>query len=540
MTQGSLPLGLLRLAWPSCLQAILANLYAVADFYFVGHQSDTRLASAGTTAIAASVGLQICLFGLHNVVPAGCAAYSAQQKGAKDRRALALTFQAAFWSCLALSSSVAMLGLASIGKIASITNSTAEVTAEVTKFVGIILLASPAFGLLLLVDGFFKSNGNTLFPLRLEICSLCINLLLNYAFVWRLSYGIAGSAVASALSRLLPALVGLHCILRGDLGFEVRLFSRGGSGTTEEGEVEEEVGGDNSDKQTLLQRALAMMRLGAFQSASDWLYGGVFTVLIRLAGTLGPAQQAGLGCGMRGLEWISFCVSEGFLVASLTSVGNLIGAGMQRRANLAALIAACMSSVCGCLTGLPFIFLSKQIASILSNDPDIVHYCGIYIHLMGMVSFTTGFEIAAYGSFLGAGKARGVFLTNGSMNILRIPLCCLCLYGRRHFFGGMAFAIGLGSPESLPLLGTFNCICFTIMGTAATKALLFAIWLNTRFFSQTYFKDSSLLTKKASFEIQLGPTKTASSSEYSSVPLGSDSEHGGGQMLVTSDAAADV
>ena len=148
---------------------------------------------------------------------------------------------------------------------------------------------------------------------------------------------------------------------------------------------------------------------------------------------------------------------------------------------------------------------------------------------MGIVSFTTGFEIAAYGSFIGAGKARGVFLTNGSMNVLRIPLCCVCLYGRDHFVQGLAFALGLGSSKNLPQLGNFNCICWVIMGTAATKAALFAVWLNTRWFSQTYFKDSSLLTKKACIEIQLSASPKPSSAlpEYASVPLGSDSEHGG-------------
>lgn len=512
VTQGHLAINILRLAWPSMMQAILSNAYSVADFFFVGHIKDPELAASGTSAIAASVGLTICLFGVHNIVPAGCAAYSAQFKGANDRTSLGLTFVAAFWSCLVLSSITAIFGLVLIGEIVSITNSTMQVQAEMQKFLGIILLASPAFGLLLLVDGFFKSNGNTVFPLQLEVCSLCINVLLNYFFVWRLGWGISGSACASALSRFLPALFGMYRILNGHLNaIEVKLLVY---------------------DPTLLSRALAMMRLGIFQSASDWLYGIVFTIMIRLAGVLGTAQQAGLGAGMRGLEWLSFCTSEGFMVASLTSVGNLIGAGLQRRANLAALLSGAMSALGGTLTGLPFIFWSHQIAALLSNDAEIVHFCARYIRLMGMVSFATGFEFSSFGAFIGAGKARDVFLTNGSCNIARVPLCVLCIFGRANFFRGLAFCFGLGSTHGLRLYGNFDCICWVIMFTAVIKAFLFFTWLNLRWFSERYFLDSTLLAVKAivadAAEIQM---RTLSQPEkhdqaYTSLPLSSDSEHG--------------
>jgi len=536
VTKGNLSLALVQLAWPSVLQAVLSNCYTVSDFFFVGHLSDPVAAAAGTEGIAASVGLSICLFGLHNVVPSGCTAFSSQFKGADDKAALGKTFKTGFWACLVLSSLVALVGHTFIHAIALIPHSTPLVTENIEKFLGTLILASPCFGLLLLVDGFFKSNGNTLFPFFLEVGSLVINILLNWLFVFRFNWGIRGSAAASAMSRLLPAMLGLARISNGHLnGIEVNLFSLDGPGWTEINE--------------LCDRGVAMCRLGAWQSVSDWTYGFVFTVLIRLSGALGAAEQAGLGAGMRGLEWISFCVSEGFLVANLTAVGNLIGANLQRRANLAAMQGAIMSGFCGFVMGLPFIFYSEPIARLLSNDPEIVRFCAQYTKLQGFVSFGVGFEIAAYGAFIGAGKAREVFLTNGSMNLLRVPIASLCMFGSSGFWRGLTWALGINGKSPPVPTGDFLCICWVIAGTAVCKAALFAIWLNLRWFRGTYFHDSSLLQNCSTAGAAAETSGSDSGSEdlaladkvggaAAYIELSQVSEHGGG-AFATSAAAAD-
>ena len=78
----------------------------------------------------------------------------------------------------------------------------------------------------------------------------------------------------------------------------------------------------------MISRVISMGYLGLYASFGDFIYGYVFTCMIRYSGLLGYAQQAGLGAAMRGIEWISFCVAEGFLISSITIVGQNIGAGI--------------------------------------------------------------------------------------------------------------------------------------------------------------------------------------------------------------------
>jgi Na+-driven multidrug efflux pump len=51
---------LINIAWPAVLQSILANCYAFNDYVFIGHIPDPAVSAAGTAALSASVGLQVC------------------------------------------------------------------------------------------------------------------------------------------------------------------------------------------------------------------------------------------------------------------------------------------------------------------------------------------------------------------------------------------------------------------------------------------------------------------------------------------------
>jgi putative MATE family efflux protein len=340
VTRGHLLTSLIQLAWPSVLQAVLSNCYAFNDFMFVGRISDKAESSAATAALAATVGLQVIMFAFHNCVPSGANTFTAQNRGAKDFQRLAVIFKSAFLACFFVSSLMAIVGYTQIRHIAGLVNAETQVEAAISDFFGLSFLGAPAFGFLLLIDGFFKSNGDTRTPLGLEIASLIINTVLNYVLILHFNWGIKGAAIATIISKFIPAVIGLYKILRGDLGFSIPLLT------------------SYEDMKIMLRCATDMIKIGVFESIAYLIYGFVFTLLIRLSGQLGYAQQAGLGAGMRGLgiayqifglhqllflfltfnhlssEWIAFCLSEGFLVAACSSVGQCIGAKMYHRAML--------------------------------------------------------------------------------------------------------------------------------------------------------------------------------------------------------------
>ena len=329
---------------------------------------------------------------------------------------------------------VSIVGQLLCKSIASLSNSNDDVSAALEEFLSIILLASPAFGLMLLVDGVFKSCGNTRTPLILEIMSLLLNTLLNYVFVILFDHGIKGTAIATAISRFIPALIGLYGILHQWIpNIKINLkdlltFQKVSSAENNEIELVtvDQDGDDKNEKELILDlsniassgsgsgsynqvsyisviivRAYDMAKLGTFESLGDFLYGFVFTCMIRYSGLLGSAQQAGLGAGMRGVEWIAFCVSEGFLISAITLVGQNIGAELFERAMHAALLCSFLSAFVTGLLGVPFILYSVELSSMLSTDQNIIKYSSQYVFVNGFVMSMVGFEMASYGAMIG-------------------------------------------------------------------------------------------------------------------------------------------
>ncbi len=498
-TKGDLFGKIVGLAWPSVIQSILSNCYAMNDFLFVSRLENKELASICTSAISATVGMQIIAFAFHNIIPAGSNAYSAQYKGAGSSSGLLSTFRAGVYSSLLCSSTLAIFGYLYVDNIVGMINSTPDVTEQATNYFSILLAASPAFGLLLMVDGFYKSNGDVKTPLMLEVCSLALNTFGNYLFVWKLNWGIKGAAYASALSRLLPAVWGCNMLLKGRLGIQLSL-SLSGHGVIKE----------------VQEVALQLGKLGIFESMSEFVYGYVFTILIRQTGDLGPAQQAGLGAGMRGLEWISFTISEGFLVAGMTCVGQNIGANLQERAMKAAWMVTVLSAVLTGLVGLPFIFESELLSRILSENKEIIANCAIYLHMCGKIMVFVGFEMACYGVFIGAGKAKLVFLVNATSNFLRIPLASYAIHGgfNKDMYIGFLWAIGIVSDHKndikdtnhgfvthggniLHIPGNFDGVCWVIAVTCIIKSSVFLMMLAWRQYSKIYFRDSNLISSSS-------------------------------------------
>jgi len=528
ITEGILLPKVWQLAYPAVFQAILSNCYSFNDFLFVGHIKDKSESAAATAALSATVGLQIVVFALHNIIPSGSNSYCSQFKGAKDNRNLALIFRAAFYSCLLLSSIISLIAWLSIDYIAALCNSTEDVQNAIKTFLGIILISSPAFGLLLLVDGFFKSIGDTRTPLRLEIASLIINVILNYIFVIKLDYGIGGSAISTAISRLIPALYGLSLILLNktacknvslslqlNITNDLNKYETLPIDNTNDSQVDDiELVTKNRRESTELlllsdnslysnfvditNRSIKMAKIGVFESIASAIYGLVFTSLIRLAGELGEKQQAGLGSGLRGIEWIAFCLSEGFLEAACTSVGQCIGAKLYKRAFDAAMLCCFLSSLCAGIVGIPFIIFSDEISSILTKDKLIIKYCAQYVFINGFVMSLVGFEMASYGCLLGAGMARTICIVNGSMNVLRIPITVFCLYYNRSFqdmFTVILWVFGLHSTLNFTPTGSFYCIAGAIAGTASAKAFIWMLFFAYKAYTKTYFSGFNLISE---------------------------------------------
>ncbi|MFB6372967.1 MAG: MATE family efflux transporter, partial [Bradymonadaceae bacterium] len=303
----------IQIAWPAVIQAILVNFYAFNDFLFIGLLGDEY----ATAALSACFAMVVINYTLLRVISTGAQTLISQLFGRGERSKLADVLRQAISGELVWSVLVGLGGLAALPFIVAISNAAPPVDLRIEAYLSIFYWTAPTFGLVMVVIGAFRACGNTRIPLALEVVSLCLNALLNFLLVLGPgpfpSLGITGAAIATAVSRGLPGIVGLVLIFRGHLDVDL-------------------TDGDGlSAWRPRWSRVRPMFRIGAFQSVSGFIYGSVYFVLNRMAGELGPAAQGGLGAGLRGIEWLGYAVADGFKTATMAVVGQNIGAEQPDR-----------------------------------------------------------------------------------------------------------------------------------------------------------------------------------------------------------------
>ena len=453
-TQGPLLKTSLRLAWPAVAQALLLNAYAFNDFYFVARQSDRD----ATAALSACFALVIVINMALSVFPVGAMTMMAQRFGARDRVKLASLGRQALVVSTLWSLGLSAWALAFMPAIAASMNAAPAVTAHIITYMSAIGAGLVLFGWMRVATSTFYACGDTRTPLKLELASLALNTALN---AWLVpTHGVLGAALATVASRALPGIVGLALIKRGALGFALHSQAL-------------------QDWRPRRQDLGQMWRIGAYESLSGALYGIIFLMLNRMAGQLGPAAQGGLGAGLRGIEWLGFAFGDGFLVASVASVAQNLGAKQPRRALRAAWLNGALSAACCQLVGVAFLLAPERLCSLVTQDPQTLAYAAQYVRTVGWVMGAVGLEMSMYGAILGVGATHITLLISGGLNVARVPLAAALLFGPAALLQGSLWAaFGLGQPP--PVRGGFEALSWTIAVTAACKALLYALYISWR------------------------------------------------------------
>lgn len=458
-TEGPLLRKSFALAWPAVVQAILVNIYAFNDFVFVAQAAD----SAATAALSSCFAILIIHFTAVKILPTGGTTLIAQATGARRHNEVAQIFRSCLVSSMVWATGAGLLAFALLDPIVAVNNAPADVSLRIADYLRVLFLSAPAFSLMLVVDGVFRARGNTRVPLTLEVLSLLLNTFLNWVLVlgnlgFR-AHGIEGAAIATALSRALPGAMGLILMMRGALNFDPRAaFDRWKPG---------------------LRLTRQMARIGLFESLSSALYGVVYLIINRMAGEISSEAQGGLGAGLRGIEWLGFAFGDGFLVATITIVGQNIGAGQRERAWRGAWIAAVSSCVLCQSVGFGFVFFPEELCRLVTHDPATLAFAAEYVWVIGWMMWAVGFEMSFYGAFIGCGRTEITLFVSGLLNILRVPVIAALLFGWGNTLTATLWAV-FGVGHAPPLIGEFSAIAWTIGGTAILKAVIYIVWMANR------------------------------------------------------------
>lgn len=197
-----LPL-LLRFSVPFFVCFLVTQTYVIADRIVIGR-------CCGPDALAALAclgGLQFLLFGFLNGHTTGLTVITAQRVGAKDpegvRRSIATALVAGTAGALAVTAFAVPL-LPSMMRLLRVPE---NIFGDAWLYMVILLWSAVPAALNSLIANILRALGDSVTPMIILVLSALLNIVLNIFFVMALDMGVAGVAVATAVSNVASAAV---------------------------------------------------------------------------------------------------------------------------------------------------------------------------------------------------------------------------------------------------------------------------------------------------------------------------------------------
>ena len=267
---------------------------------------------------------------------------------------------------------------------------------EGTLYLRQVFWFAPIFCLNECMSGILRAYGDTRTPLRLYAIGFAVNFTLDPLLIlgfgsWK-GFGLRGAAYASGFSFLCVSVLFVIVLQRrlGNFRPAWRWL----------GEV---------------------LRIGLPTALTAAFFCLIYMLMAPLVGSYGPSALAALGLGHR-IESFSYLVSHGLGVASITLVGQHMGAGDRRKAYQAGEQAVYLVSVLMAVSSLALFVFARPMVLIFSSDPEVLDKAVTYLRWMSLCQWSTGVSVVLEGVMSGAGRPLLAGLAASGCAAIRLPM----------------------------------------------------------------------------------------------------------------------
>lgn len=196
MTTDTLNRDILRLAVPALGALIAEPLFLIVDSALVGHLGVEPLAGLGIASAVLQTIVGLMVFLAYSTTPA-----VARRFGAGDpTRAVSVGIDG-MWLALGIGALLALVGYVATPLLVGLFGASPEVAEQAEIYLGISMWGLPAMLVVFAATGLLRGMQDTVTPLWIAGLGFAANALLNWAFIYGLGWGIAGSAVGTVVAQ---------------------------------------------------------------------------------------------------------------------------------------------------------------------------------------------------------------------------------------------------------------------------------------------------------------------------------------------------
>lgn len=390
--------------------AIENTLQMVAGLVMMGMIG--RIDAISVSALGISMRITQLVWALFKGITIGASVYVAQYYGAKEYGKMKHVIQQTILSSLIVVIILQIVIYVYAPTFLTIFDPNPQLLEKAVVYMRTVSFGLPFLAIMLVVGGVLQGMGNGKTPMIITMTMNIVNIIIGYALIFgRFGFapmGVKGAAIATALSQLTAATLGLYVLLNKD------------------GVLHSYLNKSFFNIDFIKIRDIYKIGLPSSMESMFWQLAAI--ILTRAILTYGETAFAAHQLGMQA-ESISYMPAAGFSIAATSFIGQALGAKDKELAKiyLKQILKKALSLTV--ISVIILVFFPKTMMSLLTNDVEVIKLGSIYLILMGIVQFPQNASSVLIGAMRGAGYTNIPMIVAGAgLWGIRVPLTLAVVY----------------------------------------------------------------------------------------------------------------
>lgn len=393
-----MPVGklILSLSVPTIVSMLVTAIYNIGDTYFV-----SQLGTSASGAVGIVFSLMAIIQAVGFTVGMGSGAQISRLLGAKKIEEANTVAASGLFAAIGLGSLLALFGLLFLDDLMRVLGATETILPYARDYASYILYAAPVMASSFLLNNILRAEGKAKFAMVGLTTGGLLNLALDPLFIFGFGWGIAGAAIATAISQCVSFGILFSWFLRGKT--IVRLSAA-----------------------SISRSPLEYLRIfkNGFPSFCRQALASIATIALNVnAAVYGDAAVAAMSIVGR-LFMFVFVVNLGIGQGYMPVAGYNYGAGRFDRVKAAFLFTLKVTSAMMTLSGIAaFMAAPSLIRIFIKTDPDVVRIGALALRAMCFAMPLIPLGVVCNMTFQSIGKSwTATVLSLARQGIFFLPL----------------------------------------------------------------------------------------------------------------------
>ncbi len=402
LTKGDILKNIWVLALPMAIEMLMQSTFNIIDLFWVGKLGPEAIASVSLAGVILMVYFSIIMG-----IAISSSAFVARRIGAKDSEGANFIIIQSLILAAMVSIIFGLIGFSGAGFFITKLGASGSVIKEGTKYLQIMFAGSIAIVFLFIINGIFRGVGDAIEAMQVLLLANIVNIVIDPVLIFGLGpfpkMGVKGAALATIFSRFCGLVLQFIILINGKGRIKISFKKFCVNFKTMWDIIE--VGLPASGQ--LLFRMIGML------------------IIMRIVALFGTFVIAAYGIVTRIFQFILF-PGFGLGNAAATLVGQNLGAGNPKRAELSAWITGFITMFLLGSCAVIFFILPGQLIKIFNNDKNVINIGIDCLRIISISYLFNGMGVVVSRSFMGAGDSLSPFIINGlTLWLLQLPMAFL-------------------------------------------------------------------------------------------------------------------